>query len=91
MRRADCALLHDEFGLQCAGRLHRLQDGDDAGRLEADGIEAAHQGAQGRALQYGYLSARLIGLDLRARDDDRLSLRQRRRLRDLRRLGDARL
>ena len=39
-------LLHDQIGLQCTCRLNRLQDGDDARRLQPHLIEPGDEGLQ---------------------------------------------
>ena len=54
------ASLHHQVRLQRAGRLDRLQDGNDALRLEADPVEAADQRLQVGAADDGEVAALLV-------------------------------
>ena len=66
MGRRRLMLLDDQIGLQRAGGLDRLQNRDDARRLDAEPIEAGDQRAQARSADDGDLAAALVDVDLRA-------------------------
>ena len=60
-------LLHHQVGLQGAGRLDALQDGDDAVGLDAEPVEAANQRFQVGAVEDGDARVRLRRVDRRVR------------------------
>ena len=60
--------LHHQVGLQRAGRLDRLQDGDDALRLQADPVEAADQRLQVGPADDGEVAALLADGDNACRE-----------------------
>ena len=72
-----------------AGRFDRLNDGDNSRRLDADLVEPPHQPTQTGAAKHGDLPAGLARLYRGLRRHHSLAARQRRRLGNLRRLGDA--
>ena len=84
-----CRIIAPPVGLQRAGRLDRLQDGDDALRLQADPVEAADQRLQVGAAHDGELPPFSLTAINGVRRDDRLAAREGLRLGDLGRLGDA--
>src|SRR5579883_690147 len=79
-------LLDNQFRLQRAGCLDRLEDRDNAVRLQPDSIKPGDQGSQARAADNGHLTALLARIDLGLGSDDRFAFREGLRLGDLRRL-----
>src|SRR5712691_2282898 len=71
-----CASLDDHFRLQRAGCLDRLQDRNDAGRLQADLVKPADQTLQVDAAEDRDLSSGFVGLDDCLWNDHRLALRE---------------
>src|SRR5260370_32556667 len=68
--------LDNDIRLQRTGSLDRLQDRNDAGRLQADLVQPADQALKVDAAQDRHLSAGLVGFDDGLRNDHRFSLRE---------------